>query len=129
MSKNLETLKNSCDKVVDFNYMKSFTPEEISEFKNELLTVMIDVDVIETKLQEIKDEYKEKLNPLKKNVKNLLTWLRDKARTVTEECYVNYEGEYAVFYNADGEQIYKRPLEVSERQKTIFMETRNAINE
>jgi hypothetical protein len=128
MNKKAETLKNSCDKVEFFSYMKPFTPEEISEYKNVLSTEMIKVDSIETELKEIKDEYKDKLKPLKDTVKECLTYIRDKARTVNEECYINYEGEYAVFYNADGEQIYKRPLEVSERQKTIFQLNR-AVNE
>jgi hypothetical protein len=128
MKKKTDELKTSCDKVENFSYMKPFTLDEISEFKNELSTEMIKVDSIETELKDIKDEYKEKLDPLKKTVKVLLTNLRDKSRLVNEECYVNYEGEYAVYYNADGEQIYKRPLESSERQRTIFQMNR-AVNE
>lgn len=128
MNKKQESLKNSCDKVEMFSYMKPFTPEEISDYKTELSTEMIKVDTIEAELKEIKDEYKDKLKPLKDTVKQCLTYIRDKARTVNEECYINYEGEYAVYYNADGEQVYKRPLETSERQKTIFQLNR-AVNE
>lgn len=128
MNKKQESLKNSCDKVEMFSYMKPFTPEEIQELKTDLSTQMIFVDSEETQLQEIKDEYKEKLKPAKTVIKTCLTYIRDKARTVNEECYINYEGEYAVYYNSDGEQIYKRPLETSERQKTIFQLNR-AVNE
>lgn len=121
-----DDLKNSCDKVENFTYMKSFTSEEIQEFKNNLSIEMIEVDSLETKLKEIKDEYKEKLKPHKLVVKECLTYIRDKARLINEECYINFEGEYAIYYNSDGEEIYKRPLDISEKQKTIFMETRKA---
>ncbi len=121
---NKETLKNSCDKIEEFSYMKQFSPEELSELKTNLSTVMIKFDAIETELKDIKDEFKEKMDPLKKQVKELLTWIRDKAQRVTEECYIMYEDEYAVYYNGEGEEVYRRPKEVSERQNTIFMQQR-----
>lgn len=121
-------LKNSCDKVVEFNYLKHFVSTEIDEFKTQLSEKMIVVDEIETDLKEIKDEFRSKLEPLKNDIKILLTNIRDKAKRVKEECYVFYEGEFAVFYNSDGNEVYKRPLDASERQKTIFMETRTGTN-
>jgi uncharacterized protein (DUF2249 family) len=123
-----DQLKGSCDKVEELSYLKKFTEGEITEFKTDLSTVMIKVDAIETELKEIKDKFKDKLDPFKKQVKELLTWIRDKAHSVVEECYVMYEGEYAVYYDETGEEVYRRPLEASERQKTIFMETREGTN-
>ncbi|MDD5013692.1 MAG: hypothetical protein PHW73_01140 [Atribacterota bacterium] len=108
--------------------MKSFTEPELTEFKTKLSDVMIKVDKIETKLKALKDEYKIDLDPLKKEVKELLTWIRDKARSVTEECYIMFEGEFAVYYNEWGEEIYRRPLQESERQRTIQMEIREGTN-
>lgn len=119
-----QTLKNSCDKIEEFSYMKQFSQEELSELKTNLSTVMIKFDAIETKLKDIKDEYKEKLDPLKKQVKELLTWIRDRAKTVREECYIFHEGEYAVYYNGESEEVNRRPLEASEKQTTIFMAQR-----
>ena len=119
-----QTLKNSCDKIEEFSYMKKFSSEELSELKSDLSTIMIKFDVIETELKDIKDDYKEKLDPLKKSVKELLAWIRDKAKRVTEECYIMYEGEFAVYYNGEAEEVHRRPLEISEKQKTIFMQQR-----
>ncbi len=125
----LRILKDSCDKVEKFSYLKTFTNEELVEFKNDLSKIMINVDSIETEFCEIKSKYKEQLKPLRDEIKKLLVYVRDKARSVKEECYITYEGEFALYYNAGGEMIHQRPLEASERQKTIFMETRNIINE
>ena len=121
-----EQLRESCDKVIDFQYLKKFSTEEVNEFKTQLSVVMIESSEIEEEFDAIKTEYKAKLKPLKDKVHGLLRFIRDKARLVKEECYVNYEGEYAIIYNSDGEEIDKRPLTVDERQKTIFMETRKA---
>lgn len=119
-----QTLKNSCDKIEEFSYMKKFTTEELSELKTVLSELMINTDAIETELKEIKTEFKEKLDPLKDKIKEHLSWIRDKAKIIREECYINFEGEYAIYYNGDGEEVYKRPKEISERQNTIFMQQR-----
>ena len=125
---DLETLKNSCDKIEVFSYMKKFTPEELAELKTVLSDLMINTDAIETELKDVKSEFKEKLDPLRDKIKEHLTWIRDKAKIIREECYINFEGEYAIYYNGDGEEVHKRPLEVSERQKTIQMQMR-AVNQ
>lgn len=44
MSNNI---RESCDKVINHQYLKRFTPEQIAEFKTELSTVMIESNAIE----------------------------------------------------------------------------------
>ncbi len=122
-------LKTSCDKVVNFTYLQKLSNEELNEVKSELSETMIEKDQIDSEFDEVKSDYKGRVKPLKNKVISMLRLLKDKAKTVTEECYVMFEGEYAVYYNSDGEEVYKRPLEVSERQKTIFMDSRKAVNE
>jgi endonuclease III len=126
-TKNVD-LKNSCDKVEEFTYLKQFTESELSDFKTDLSTIMIKADKIETRFKTIKDEFKAELDPLKKEVKELLTFIRDKARSITEECYIMYDGEYAVYFNADGDEVYRRPRTEAELQKTIFMAQREGTN-
>lgn len=113
-------LKESCDKIIDFSYMKNFEPDELVDFKNRLSDIMISVDEIETELDDIKSEFKEKLKPLKSEVKELLTWIRNKALSVKEECYMMYEKEKALIYNGAGELVHERPLTAPEKQSTIF---------
>lgn len=123
-------LKDSCDKVVEFNYYKKFLPEEISEKKTDLSEVMIKLREIENELKEIKDEYKVKMKPLQTEVNQLLTDINYKARNVKEECYIRFEftENMAGYYNADGELVHVRPLEVSEKQKTIMQVLREGTN-
>ena len=130
MNNQKEVLKESCDKVVDYSYMKQFTPDEISGFKSSLSERLIELKEKESEFAQVKEEFKEQTKPLKSDVEQMVLNIRDKARLVKEECYVMFEGMYAVYYNADGEEVHKRPLEASEKQRTIFMETRKtAINE
>jgi hypothetical protein len=124
-----EVLRGSCDKIVPFNYMKKFSTEELSEFKTTLSDVMIKLDQIENSLQKIKDEFKLQTKPLKSEVSELLCWIRDKAKSVNEDCFVIYTESMAEYYNAEGEQVFERPLEASERQKTIQMELRKTGTE
>jgi len=108
--------------------MKRFTAEELNEMKSILSDFMIDLDKLETQLDDIKSEYKEKMKPQRDQVRKLLVNLRFKAELVTEECYLIYENEMALIYNGEGELIHTRPVELSERQKTIFSIQRSVVN-
>lgn len=117
-------LKDSCDHVVEFSYMKPFDSDEISEYKHELSEIMIRLADIQAEFDIVKEKHKEAVNPLNKQIKQYVDFIRNKAQLVKEECYIMYEEQYAVYYNSDGEEVFRRPLEPSERQKTIFMEGR-----
>jgi hypothetical protein len=120
--KRKEYLKNGADKIESLSYIKKFTSEEIREFKDNLSDLSIKKDGIDTDFDVVKQSFKEQLKPIKKEIKTTLTYLRDKARSVTEDCYVvyNYDNNSTEFYNGEGEMVYSRPMETSELQKTIF---------
>jgi len=126
-----QILKDSADRVEQFTYMKRFTPEEIAEKKTVLSEEMIKLREIENEFKEIKEAFKKRMDPLKKQVDVLLTDINYKARNITEECYVRleYSENIAGYYNADGELIYTRPLEIAEQQKTIMHAMREGTND
>ena len=124
-----ETLENSADKVEDFSYTKPFTPEQIGVFKDELSTTMIDLNILEDELKDVKDQYKGKMKPLKTETRTLLTNIKNKAEFVTEKCFIIIEGNEAGYYNADGILVYQRPLLPNERQKTIFSVLKEGTND
>jgi hypothetical protein len=124
----LETLENSADKVEEFSYTKPFTPNELVIFKDELSTAMIELNAVEDELQIIKDEFKGKMKPLKKQTKDLLINIKYKAQSVTEKCFIMIEGNEVGYYNAEGTLVYQRPALPGE-QKTIFSVKREGTND
>lgn len=116
----METLENSADKIEEFSYTKPFTPEQISVFKDDLSTGMIELNAFEDELKIVKDEFKAKMKPLKEHTRSLLTNIKNKSEFVSEKCYIMIEGNEAGYYNADGILVYQRPLLPGEAQKTIF---------
>jgi|ERR1035437_68900 hypothetical protein len=124
----LATLENSADKVEEFSYTKPFTSDQLVIFKDELSTAMIELNGVEDELQIIKDEFKGKMKPLKKQTKDLLTNIKYKAQSVTEKCFIMIEGNEVGYYNADGVLVYQRPALPGE-QKTIFSIKREGTND
>ncbi len=117
-----QTLKNSCDRVEKYSYMKEFSEKELQEFKESLSKLMIDLNKLEEELKEVKKEYQDKMKPLKESTQVLIENLKHKSRLVEEECYVMLEHEEgkAGYYNAEGELVHERPLNAEEMQKTIM---------
>jgi len=74
----------------------------------------------------VKKEFKSRMEPNSLRVSQLLTHLHQKAEAVTEECNVIFEQDngMAIYYNQNGEEVGRRPLIQSERQRTIFTEMR-----
>jgi hypothetical protein len=122
---NLDTLKGSADKVENFTHFVPFTEDELNERKTNLSEEMITADDLEQQFKLVKDAHKEKMKPINRRISNLLLDIRSKGTSITEEAFIMYEGEFAVYHDAEGIEIYKRPLMASEKQQpTVYMEIR-----
>lgn len=124
----IETLENSADKVENFSYTKPFTPEQITVFKDELSTKMIELSAIEDDFKDIKEQFKAKMKPLKDETKDLITSIKNKAEFITEKCFMFIEGNEVGYYNSEGDLVYSRPLLPGEKQKTVFSVLRDGTN-
>ena len=124
-------LMDNCDKVEDKGYMKRFTPEQLSQMKEELSETAIKINDIEERKKEVMAEFKEKLDPLTKEKQRILRGLKNKAEHVTEQCYkfVDMETREVGYYNQDGELIESRPAYADELQGTIFQMKRTGTEE
>lgn len=102
--------------------MKTYTPDELQEHKENLAEVSIQIDEIEAEKKEQMKQFKEKLDPLQNAKKTLLENIRAKAEYVKEECYkfTDQEERMTGFYNKDGELVELRPATANELQTTIF---------
>jgi hypothetical protein len=121
----LDTLKGSADKVENYSHMVPFTFDELAEIRTNLVDEIIIEDKLNAEFKEVKEAHKALMKPVKQKIKNMRDKVRDKGEWITEECYIMFEGEFAVYYSGEGVEVYKRPLMASEKQQpTIQMEIR-----
>jgi hypothetical protein len=121
--KRVQMLRDNCDGAEEVGYMKHFSPQQITEMKDDLSEVAIQInDVNEEKAEAMKD-YKERLKPLAETKKVLLRNIKQKAEFVTEQCFkfVDITDRMVGYYNTNGELISSRPMRSDEGQLTIRM--------
>lgn len=129
-AKRKEFLDSNCDAVEEKGYMKPFTPEELSEMKDTLSTITIEINDIEEEKKDAMSMYNERLKPHKKELKELLHGIKNKAEFVTENCYkiIDQEKRIVGFYNENGDLIESRAAYANELQATIFQMRRTGTN-
>ena len=120
-------LIDNADAVVEMDYHKSFTEDELNKKRIDLVDKSIREDILEEKIAKFKEEINIELKPLKEETKSLRKELREKGQTVHEKVYqILDEDERMVgFYNSEGILISSRPATKDELQKTIYADLRN----
>lgn len=118
----VKSLEANCDRLEDVNYMKQFTHDDIIGFKEELSDVSITLSDIAIERTESNKDFAAREKDPKQRKKEVLQYIKDKAVSVNENCFVflNQDDNTAYFYNGEGDQVFSRPLLPKERQKTIF---------
>ena len=71
-AERMRFLKDNCDKVEEKFYMKSYSPEELQQHKENLANLSIEIQDIEEELKAAKEHYKEMLKPLKEDRKEMV---------------------------------------------------------
>lgn len=129
--KRVAFLTDNCDKVEEKDYMKRFSPEELSLMKDNLSDVAIKINDIEIEKKEVVKEFTEQLKPLSEGKSRLLKGLKNKAELVTERCFkfIDNETREVGYYNQDGDLIESRPAYVDELQGTIFQINRTGTHD
>ena len=97
---------------------KEFTKEEMADMKDQVSTNLMQLNDYEEELQEIKDSFKSKMNPLKKDNKHLLRNIKNKFIDETVEVYLvpDYDNKIMEFYNEEGLKVGERRMMMSELQ-------------
>ena len=114
-------LKDNCDVVEEVGYMKPFSPEEVTEMKNELAEISIEINDIEEEKKSNAELFKIKLKPLLDNKAELLTGIKNQSEYTKEICYtfIDQDQKMVGSYNSDGMLISQRPAMPKELQGTI----------
>lgn len=118
-------LKDNCYRIDEIGYMKQFSPEEITEKKDALAEVSIEINDIEEEKKVAMTEFKEQLKPLTEHKSTLLGHIKKKAEFVTEECFkfVDHADRMVGFYNHEGILVEARPMRPDESQLTMKLHT------
>jgi len=130
--KRKQILEDSCEQVEQVDYMKQFTLEDIEEMKTRLSDQMVALSKLEFELKEVKDDFKNRMKPIKDEVTALVENVKHQARAVTETCYkfVDHDNGQVGYYNEDGMLIKERPILPNERQTSIFtMESKTGTDD
>lgn len=116
-------LRDNADAVEQIGYTHRFTPDELSQKKESLAEISIQINDIEIEKKEVMDGFKEQLKPLNESKQGLLDNIkRGSEYRGNEECVkiLDHEEKLAGYYNKLGELVYSRPIMPQEMQKTVF---------
>lgn len=122
-------LKDNCDNMVEKSYSKAFKPEELQQYKEELVQVCDRIDAIEEEKKSVVKEYKLQLDPLQSKRKAMIGNIRSKAKLVTEDCFqfIDRDARMTEFYNDEGDCIEERPATADELQIGLFTNLRPVV--
>ena len=102
-------------------YMRRLTETEINNYRKEVADLSIDASVLEEEFQDVKDEHKAKLKPIKKGIRTALLLVRNKQIEDPREVYhvPNYSTGKMEVVDLAGEVIETRRMSPEEMQVSI----------
>jgi len=123
-----KSLSDTCDKVENFSYDKSFTNQDVDMFRERLSDLMISIGKFDIEIAKIKKQYMEDTKPMRLEIKELLENIRFRSRMVEERAYVfiDHEDNRVGYYNSQGMLIHERMLNIDEHQRSIMSAARQA---
>lgn len=129
-SERVQILRDSADKKETFTYPKTLGAEEVTQLKDEYTKNAISFAKKEEAKKDFMDAWKGEVKPLKLEMTNQMSKIRNRVEEVTEDVYFISDqdaGEMG-YYNADGVLVYQRPLFPEERQIRL-VDSKKAINQ
>lgn len=111
-----DTLEGASDQVELMTYMKPLTDDEERQLKDDLTQYSIRKAQYEKELDDIKQDYKVKLDPLKKLLVNTIQCLKHRAIPVDDDVYLirDEKNRLMMYIDKSGYLINQRALTDSE---------------
>lgn len=115
-------LQESAAKVEQTTYQKTLSADELAARREDLADDCIKLNQFEDELKEVKDGFKDKMDPLKLANKLRLTEIKTKQSTVDGTLYhiANHDAGMMETYDNEGLLVSSRRLRPEEKQGTIF---------
>jgi len=103
------------------HYQIELTPEEILAKKDELAENMIELSKVKQELEEIKAEFKSRIQPTEKVVESTVEIIKTgkEPRTGTLYLLADHDTGQMHVFNDEGRMVYNRPLSKNEKQLKI----------
>jgi hypothetical protein len=119
-------LRDTCDKMENFSYEKSFTNQDVELFCDRLSKIMIEVKQMEIELAKVKKEFSDKMKPFKVELSELLNKIKFRSVMVTEPVYIfiDYDKNKVGYYTGEGVLVNSRRLRIDEHQRSIMSAAR-----
>ena len=117
-----DKMRDTADKVMDYQYHKPYTEEEIADRRKTLADLCIRISDLEGELAAQKALYKSLIQPEETAREGVVSDLRSGGKMVTEECFVYVDAaiQKAGVYNADGDLLDEKDITPDMAQQTIF---------
>lgn len=122
-SKRLQLLIDNCDDHEKTSYLKDLTDEEL-DIKRETLTGnCISVFKLEEELKDIKAGYKDRIDPLKDETRELCKQVETRKEQVNGRLFhfADHEASIMNTYDELGEFVSSRRLKPEEKQARLFI--------
>lgn len=123
----IDNLEGLADRIEKKSYVEGLSDEELRETKDAYIERIMEIDREMEALAEITAEYKERLKPIKDEVKDLLAEIRLGVRETEGKVYTifNHDDGTAAEYSESGKLIKSRPMLPTERQTTMKLKAIN----
>jgi hypothetical protein len=120
----LESLSEGIEKR---DYAVWLTPEELTERKSQLTTLVIQEAKLQDKKADMLAEIKAEMKPIVEDKKAVLTEIKSGTIQETGICYkiIDENTKQVGFYNKRGQLVDQRPMTMDDRQMTLKI----AVNE
>lgn len=125
----LAKIKETADQVVDHNYKRPYTEEEVTEIRRKISDLCVQISDLERELASVKAQYKSAITPLEQSREDLIGDLRSGGDYVDEDCYVfmDFNIGKAGLYNGEGILLNEKDITPEMSQSTIFQELRDSL--
>lgn len=121
----LDNLNSLCDKVEDdFGFDRKLSVEEMSDLKDTISTVSIEINDISDEMKEVTKSFRTDLKSKGKVLKSALKTVKKGSEWTKEKVYIfkDHEQNLVHIYDCEGVRIKVRPMLPEERQLHISMQ-------
>lgn len=119
----LRLLRDNCETSEETRYIKPLTQEELDQRSESIAITCIEIYKLESELKEVKDEYKDKIDPLKLENKQLCNEFHSRQAEIVGRIFhfADHESGMMNTYDETGEFVSARRLKPEEKQARLFI--------
>lgn len=125
----LAKIKETADQVVDHNYKRPYTEEEVTEIRRKIADLCVQISDLERELASVRAQYRTEITQLEASREDLIGDLSSGGDYVDEDCYVfmDFNIGKAGLYNGAGILLSEKDITPEMSQSTIFQALRDSL--